>query len=57
MISSLAFLTAAVGSIGFILNMSGLIPAFYKLPVPSAVWPAMLVGGVVVCILTRHAPD
>ena len=57
MISGLAFLVAGIGAVGLLINVTGMIPAFSTLPIPQAVWPVMMVGGIIVHLLTRRAAD
>jgi hypothetical protein len=55
--AGLGLLLGIVGAVGCALTFTGIVPAFSRLPVPSAAWPVAAVAGFVLYFLTRRPAD
>ena len=54
--AGLGLLVAAIGAVGFVLNVAG-TSVMDKVPVPPATWPIMAVAGFVLYTFTRRSAD
>jgi len=55
--AGLGLLIAALGAAGTLLNLTDLVPAFGRLPIPAATWPIAAVAGFVLYTFTRRSGD